>query len=85
MDINKEQPVAEDIFHESPDDNKPVTRGEMRQIVRDIRSDLKWAVAIVVVAGQTLSHIELPPIAGLIGGAAVLAFGIIKLAVARHA
>ena len=83
MDINKEQPVAEDIFREAPDDNKPVTRGEMRQIVRDIRSDLKWAVAIVVVGGQTLSHIELPSIAGLIGGAAVVGLGLIKLAAAR--
>jgi len=72
-----------DIFRDSPDDDRPVSRGEMRQIVRDIRTDIKWAVAIVVVGGQTLSHIELPPIAGFIGGAAIIGLGIVKLAVAR--
>jgi hypothetical protein len=79
----REAPVNEDIFHEKPDDNHPVTRGEMRQIVRDIRTDLKWSVAIVVVAGQTLNHIQLPPIAGFIGGVSVVVLGVAKLFVAR--
>jgi hypothetical protein len=79
----KEQDVTDDIFRETPDDGNPVTRGEMRQIVRDVRNDLRWAVVITVVGTQALSHVELPPVAGFIGGAAVIGLGIIKLAVAR--
>ena len=74
-----------DIFRDSPDDDRPVSRGEMRQIVRDIRTDIKWAVVIVVVAGQTIGHLDIPPIAGFIGGAGVIGLGLIKLAAARHA
>jgi len=74
---------SNDIFRDLPDNDQPVSRGEMRQIVRDIRSDLKWAVAIVLVGGRTLDHIQLPPTAGFIGGAVVVGVAIVKLAVAR--
>ena len=77
------QSMAEDIFRDQQDDDQTVTRGQMRQIIRDVRNDLRWTVAITIVANQTLSHVELPPAIGFIGGIGVIALGAIKLAVAR--
>jgi len=61
--------LSEEVFT-SDDDNKPVTRGEIRHLSRAIRNDLKWTAMIVLVGNQALSHIELPPIAGFLGAAA---------------
>jgi len=73
-----------DIFQDFPDDDRPVSRGEMRRIVKDVRRDLKWTAAIIVVGGQTLSHVQLPPVAGFIGGTIIVSFGILKLAIVRN-
>lgn len=75
--------MSQDIFNELPDNDRPVTRGQMRQIVRDVRSDLRWAVGVTIVANQSLNHITLPTLAGYVGGILVFGLGAIKLLVAR--
>ena len=78
-------PVADDLFEDADRDDQthPVTRGQMRVIVSDLRKDLRWAVAVTIVANQTLNHIELPPVAGIVGGLIFISFAAAKLVLAR--
>ena len=77
--------MPDDIFdnENNPDQDHPVTRGQMRMIVSDLRKDLRWAVAVTIVANQTISHVELPHPVGFISGGVVILIGAAKLAIAR--
>mgnify|MGYP000940187079 CR=1 FL=1 len=72
-----------DIFEERPDDDKPVTRGEMRRLHKGLRNDIKWSAALLLVGNQTLSHVELPPVAGFVGGGLFVSLAVAKLFVAK--
>lgn len=61
----------DDVFDQKDDDH-PVTRGEIRKLARAVRNDLRWAVAMTVVANQALSHVEIPKPVGFVGA---IAFG----------
>jgi len=73
----------EDPIFNSPDDDEHVTRLEIRKLARSIRNDIKWYAVVTVIGGQTLNHIQLPPVAGFVGGAAVVSFGMLKLIISR--
>jgi hypothetical protein len=55
----------------------------VRSLARDIRNDIRWYAVVTVVGGQTLSHVQLPPVAGFVGGAAVVTLGVLKLFISR--
>lgn len=61
-------PTDEDFLNHS-DDDKPVTRGELRKLAVAFRQDLKWFAVATVIANQTLNHIQVPPITAYVGGA----------------
>lgn len=66
-----------------PDDSRPVTRGEVRRLSKEIRNDLKWTAMIVLVGNQALAHVELPPTAGFVGAGVAAALYGAKILFAR--
>lgn len=48
-----------------------------------LRSDFKYWLIAAVVATQTLSHVQLPPVAGYVGGVLVIGFAILKTVAGR--
>jgi hypothetical protein len=76
--------LMDDVLRQ-PDDDKPVTRTELRSFARNIRSDLKWLAFVSIVGNQTLNHITLPTAAGVTGAIIVGVAFIIKLSIGSHA
>jgi hypothetical protein len=72
----------DDIFNQG-DDSRPVTRGEMRRLHQQFRSDMKWTAAMILVGTQTLSHIELPEVAGFVGAGIMAVLYAAKVLFAR--
>ncbi len=60
-------------------DDRPVTRGELRLELKSVRSDLKLLVFLSIAANQALGHISIP--SGVTVSAAILVG--LKVALAR--
>jgi hypothetical protein len=60
-----------------------VNNAQLQLELKALRSEIRYWIIAAVVASQTLSHIELPPTAGYIGGALVVGFALLKSVLVR--
>lgn len=78
---------AQDV---TPSPEEPVSNLQLSLELRALRSEsqafrseVKYWIVAGVVGSQALSHIQLPPVAGYVGGAAVVGLAFLKIALSR--